>query len=223
MKDRGNNLGADLDLKVQKTVENFKLFLNQEYVQKIAEEANCYAIKFQNSQGHLLAQRSIVHAWKPTTVEEIYIFLGLFMRMSIIQKPSLQSYLSTKRVIATPGFGDIITRERLELLCKFLHFSDNESQNTYQEPSTLIKNFPVIFHINSKFQTLYIPYHSISIHKSLTLWKGCLSFKQFLSPKSSQFSMKSFKFCDSQRGICGLCSSILVKIQELNHHSSTPT
>jgi hypothetical protein len=41
------------------------------------------------------------------------------MLMGIVQKPTLRSYFTTKRIISTPGFGDIITRDRLELICKF--------------------------------------------------------------------------------------------------------
>jgi hypothetical protein len=185
---------------VQGIVESFELFLNREFVQKIAEETNHYATQFQNSRGRLFPRRSIVHAWKPTTAEEIYILLGLFMLMGIIQKPSLRSYSSTKRMIATPGFGDIITRERLDLPCKFLHFSDNESQNTYQGPPKLFKIFSIISHLNNKFQTLYLPYQNISVDESLTLWKGRLPFKQFLPLKSSKFGIKSFELCDSQTG-----------------------
>jgi hypothetical protein len=54
------------------------------------------------------------------------------MLMGIIQKPTLRSYFTTKRVISTPGFGDIMTRERLEIICKCLHFSDNESISNFQ-------------------------------------------------------------------------------------------
>jgi hypothetical protein len=48
-------------------------------------------------------------AWKPVTEGEIYVVLGLFMLMGIIQKPTLRlySYFTTKTVISTPGFGDI--------------------------------------------------------------------------------------------------------------------
>jgi hypothetical protein len=38
---------------VQVIVESFELFFNREFVQKIAEETNCYAIQFQNSRGRL--------------------------------------------------------------------------------------------------------------------------------------------------------------------------
>jgi hypothetical protein len=98
------------------------------------------------------------------------------------------------------GFGDSITRERLELPRKFLHFSDNESQTTYQGPPKLFKIFPIIFHLNNKFQTLYLPYQNISVDESLALWKSRLSFKQFLPLKYSKFGIKSFELCDSQTG-----------------------
>jgi hypothetical protein len=70
--------------------------------------------------GHKLSSRSAARAWKPVTEGVIYVVLGLFMLVGIIQKPTLKSYFTTKRVISTPGFGDIITRDRLELICKFL-------------------------------------------------------------------------------------------------------
>jgi hypothetical protein len=114
------------------------------------------------------------------------------MLMGIIQKPSLQPYFSTKRVIATPGFGDIITRVRLEL-SKFLYFSEKESQNTYQGPPKLFRIFPVISHLNSKFQTLYLPYQNISTDESLTVWKGRLAIQTIPSLISSQSGIKSFE------------------------------
>jgi hypothetical protein len=57
--------------------------------------------------------------------------------MGIVQKPTARTYFSKKRVIAPPGFVDVICRERFELICKFFHFIDNESLRTYQGPPKL--------------------------------------------------------------------------------------
>jgi hypothetical protein len=103
---------------------------------------------------------------------------GPLMLIGIVKKPTLRSYFTTKRVISTLGFGDIITRDRLELICKFFHFPNNETINSFQGPKKLFKIFPAISHHNNKFQELYLPNQDISIDESLTLWKGCLSFKQ---------------------------------------------
>jgi hypothetical protein len=83
-------------------------------------------------------------AWEPVTEGEVYVVLGLFMLMGIIQKPTLRSYFTTERVISTPGFRDIITRDRLELISKFLHFADNETISTFEGPGKL-QNFPSNF------------------------------------------------------------------------------
>jgi hypothetical protein len=91
-------------------VDIFELFLNSELVDKIVEETNTYTKQF--LRGCKLSNRSTTRAWKPVTKEEIYVGLGLSMLMGIFQKPTMRSYFTTKRVISTPGFGDIITRER---------------------------------------------------------------------------------------------------------------
>jgi hypothetical protein len=125
------------------------------------------------------------------TEGELYIVLGLFMLMAIVQKTTLRSYFTTKRVISTPGFRDVITRERLEIICKFFHFTDNETDSNFEGPEKLFKIFSVILHLNNKFQELYLPNKDISIDESQTLWKGRLSFKQYLPLKVSKFGIKT--------------------------------
>ena len=97
--------------------------------------------------------------------------------MGIVQKPRVRSYFSKSRVISTPGFADVISRDRFELICKFLNFIDDESLPTYHGPPRLLKIYPVICRLNIKFQTLYLPNQNIAIDESLTLWKGCLSIR----------------------------------------------
>jgi hypothetical protein len=174
------------------------LFFSKELIDTIVGETNSYAEQFLH--GHELSIRSPASAWKPVTVGEIYIVVGLFMLMGIIQKPTLKSYFTTKRVISTPGFRDIMTRERSEIICKFLDFSDNESVSNFHGLEKLLKNFPVILHLNNKFQELYLPNKDISIDESPTLWKGHLSFKQYLPLKAAKFGIKTYELCDSTTG-----------------------
>jgi hypothetical protein len=44
---------------------------------------------------------------------------------------------------------------------------------------------------------LYLPKQDNSVDDSLTLWKGRLSFKQYLPLKSLQFRLKTFELCES--------------------------
>jgi len=120
--------------------------------------------------------------------------------MGIVQKPTARSYISKRRIISTPGFADVISRQRFELICKFLYFIDNESFLTYQGPPILFKIYPVICHLNIKFQTLYLPNQNIAIDEILTLWKGRLSTRQYLPLKASKFRIKTFELCESRTG-----------------------
>ena len=103
-------------------------------------------------------------------------------------------------LLYTPFFAETLPLERLEAIMRFLHFSDNSKQNEYQGPSKLFKIYPVIEHLNRKFQILYLPGHNIAIDESLTLWKGRLSFKQYLPLKAAKFGIKTFELCESSSG-----------------------
>ena len=127
-----------------------------------------------------------------------FTILGLFLLMGIVQKPTARSYVSKRRVISTPGFADVISRERFELICKFFNFIDNERLSTYQGPPIFFKIYPVICLLNTKSQTLYLPNQNTAIDESLTLWKGCLSIRQYLPLKASKFGIKTFKLCKSR-------------------------
>jgi hypothetical protein len=105
-------------------VDILKLFFKIELIDKTVEETNGYTEQF--LCGHKISRWSTARVWKP-------VVLDLFMRMGIMQKTTLRSYFTTKkRVISKPGFGDIITRDRLELICIFLHFSNNETISSFQ-------------------------------------------------------------------------------------------
>jgi hypothetical protein len=60
--------------------------------------------------------------WKPFTADEIYVVPALFMLMGIVQKPTLCLYFSRNSVLATPVFGSVISMDRFESICKFMHF-----------------------------------------------------------------------------------------------------
>ena len=59
----------------------------------------------------------------------------------------------------------------------------------------LFKMYPVIFHLNIKFQTLYLPNQNIAIDERLTIWKGRLSIRQYLPLNVSKFGIKTFELC----------------------------
>jgi len=95
--------------------------------------------------------RSRLRDWTPVTTDEIYVVLGLFKLMGIIQKPTLRSYFTKNCTLGTPIFGYM---DRFESICNFMHFNNDDNTRTYQGTSKLLKIYPVLSHLNTKFQSL---------------------------------------------------------------------
>jgi hypothetical protein len=90
--------------------------------------------------------------------------------------------------------------ERLEFIVRF-HFIDNSIASEYQGPAKLLKIYPTVQHLNKKFQNLHLPKQDIVIEESLTLWKGRLSFKQYVPLKAAKFGIKFYELCESSMGL----------------------
>ena len=178
----------------------FKLFFDLELISIIVRETNRYAEQYMKKCGMLFSKRSRVWDWKPVSADDIYIVLAIFMLMGIVQKPTLRSYFSKNATIRTPIFSSIISLDRFESICKFFHFVNNEVQTLFEGPKKLFKIYPVLVHLNDKFKKFYIPGQNISIDESLTLWKGRLSFRQYIPLKAAKFGIKTFELCESSTG-----------------------
>ncbi|KAG8239618.1 hypothetical protein J437_LFUL018362 [Ladona fulva] len=48
--------------------------------------------------------------------------------------------------------------------------------------------------------SIYLPKENIAVDESLMLWKGRLSFRQYIPLKSSKFGIKTFELCESETG-----------------------
>jgi len=87
------------------------LFFDEEIIQQIVRETNRYAKQYKNTRGNLFSFRSLVRSWTPVTESKIYTVFDLFLLMGIVQKPTARSYFLKSRVISTPGFADVISRD----------------------------------------------------------------------------------------------------------------
>lgn len=77
---------------MQDILSVFLLFFSRDIVHKIVVEMNHYAEQFMNSRGRLFTFGSLLRQWTPVTENEIYILLGLYLLMKIIQMLALRTY-----------------------------------------------------------------------------------------------------------------------------------
>jgi len=119
----------------------FKMFFDDELVELIVCETNTYATQKIQARS-FIPLHSRMRDWKPVTKDEMFVVLALFMLMGIIQKPTLRSYFSKNYILVTPIFGFIISMDRFESICNFMHFNNNDHIGTYHGP-TSIQSFPI--------------------------------------------------------------------------------
>ncbi|XP_042149570.1 piggyBac transposable element-derived protein 4-like [Ixodes scapularis] len=141
-------------------------------------------------------------AWKLLTAQELKVFLALTLPQGIIDKPELAMYWSARRILQTPIFGELMSKNRFHLIMKFLHFSDNEDEiDESQHPQPkLRKLWLLLCLLKERFLTLYVPESTVAVDESLMLYKGRLSWKQYLPLKRSRFGVKFFLLCESESG-----------------------
>jgi hypothetical protein len=92
-------------------------------------------------------------------------------------------------------FGKLISRARYLLLLRLIHFCDN-SQQIHDE--RLYKIQMVISDVQKNFKDSLIPFSNLAIDESLLLWKGRLSFKQYIKSKRHRFGIKLYILCDCE-------------------------
>jgi hypothetical protein len=104
-------------------------------------------------------------------------------------------------VISTLGFGGIITRDRLELICKCLHFANSETINNFERPMKFVKRFLVISHLNNILGSVFPK----QVHGNwwITDTLGTPSMFQTVSPQILEVWIKNLGALWSTTGYLG--------------------
>ena len=100
-------------------------------------------------------------------------------------------YFSTDELLATPIFNKIMTANRFQILLKMLYFETDQGPD-----NKLKKNWLVIEALRSSFKRLYKPGRFLDVDESLHMYKGRLSWKQYIPLKRARFGFKFFMSCD---------------------------
>lgn len=173
----------------------FEHFFSLEFMQTIADETNNFYTFVTDKRPPPPSSR--LQQWKNTTPQELYIFLAITLLMTRVKKLTVAEYWSTDPLLSTPQFSDLMSRDRYLLLLRLLHFCDNTNQ---PQGDKLYKLKPVIETLRSKFSEVFSPFKNLCIDESLMLFKGRLSFAQYIPLKRRRFGIKLFVICDCKTG-----------------------
>ena len=96
--------------------------------------------------------------WKPVTVIEMKKFLGLIFLTGIARKPKLELYWSTRGIFRTPILSQTMSRNRFQLIQRYLHVNDNNAAGTNEDRLYKICTFGDA--VVNNFRTNYILYYN---------------------------------------------------------------
>ena len=184
------NVGLNTDCS---TVEDFvNLFFPEEFMQMLVEQTNVYASQTINQNGRV-RRSSRMKAWTPTNVEEMKLFLGLLLHMGPFTLPCINLYWSTDILYQNTLWSSVMSRNKFQLLLRFLHFADN----CLDSNDKLYKIRPILNHFNATMKNIYIPGKHVCIDESMMLWRGRLSFRQYIKNKKYKYGVKHYNLCES--------------------------
>lgn len=175
-----------------KIIDFYQLFIDNEFVNIIVEESNRYAKQM---------GKDTSKSWTAITHDEIHIYLSIKILQGITKKPTERMYWTSSETFETPIFAKLMSFRRYSEIQMVLHFADNEAYDRNSHPQTkLNKIWPIFENFNNKCGSLYIPERDITIDESLMLYKGRLSWRQYLPLKRARFGIKIFCLCESKSG-----------------------
>lgn len=143
-------------------------------------------------RGQPASEHSSVNMWKATTVDELKVFFGLCIIMGNIQMPSIKHYWSQNGMYYHPIFGKTMSRTRFELILRFLCFYDADTDPTN---SKLHKIDQILTHLLANFRSAFSPGCDLALDEAMVLWRGRLSFRQYIKNKRHKYGIKLYELC----------------------------
>ena len=170
----------------------FQAFIPTEIMDLIADETNRYAVSKPSRRNPLKKRHDL--EWKDVTSDEIKVVLGLCILMGVVKKPVIKLYWSTKAMMATLFYSEVLPRDRFLQILFNMDFENNADDD---DNDRLFKIRHVVETIISNFRETFTPYQNIATAESLLKFHGRLGFKQCNPSKRARFGIKVYKVCQS--------------------------
>lgn len=150
------------------------------------EQSNLYGEQFLSNITEP-STYSVFNNPREITVDEMKAYVALQIAMGQCCKPELSDYWR-KYWLTHLKFGEVMSRNRYELISSFLHFNDNTEMKATDDP--LFKVRPLLDIIDPLYTKHYCPQRELSIDESMIKFKGRVFFRQFLPSKPIRFGIK---------------------------------
>ena len=167
-------------------VDFFLSLLSENIMNVIAIETNRYAIQKDAPK------------WKSVDIPELYVFFAVTLLMTRVKKLNIKEYWTQDILLSTPVFGQTMSRNRYCEIHRYLHFANNEEVEAHNR---LGKFGNILTVLKENFKSQFYPFEHLVIDESMVLFKGRLSFRQYIKTKRHKFGIKLYVLCDCETGI----------------------
>ena len=160
----------------------------------IANETNRYANQIQALKGQ------DTH-WEHATVEDIRVFLGIRIFMSVMDLPSIKMYWAEDTFLGRFAIANVMTRDRFEKLSQYFHVADRTGYNRAdpnRDRCHLVRL--ILTFVHEKCLENYIPHKEVSIDEAMIAFRGQLRFRQYMPAKPTKYGIKVWVRADSTNG-----------------------
>jgi hypothetical protein len=130
-------------------------YITPELIQIVVNQTNLYAQQQIATMPRPVTKYAHSEQWKPVTIMKWKKFLGLMFLTGVIRKPKLEWYWSTRGILLMPIFSQTMSRNRFQIIHRYLHFNDNTPIGTNEEH--LYKIRPILDTVINNFKSDYIP------------------------------------------------------------------
>ena len=180
----------------------FDHYIPPELIEIVVEQTNLYAQQQIAKMPHPVTKHACSEEWKPVTLIKMKKFLGLIFITGIVRKPKLELYWSMRGIFQTPVFPQTMSRNRFQLIQRYLYFIDSNAAGTSED---LYKIRTILDIVVNNFRTNYIPDREISLDEGMLGWQGHLRFRMYNPQKITKYDIQVWMVCESSTGyICNL-------------------
>jgi len=177
-----------------------ELFLDSDFWKLLCQQTNLRAEQVKESNPASYYAKN----FKPVGVSELKAFLGLRLQMEkCVIKPRYESYwqgAAHNFLSCTPGFREVMERDRFIALWSFLHLVDQKDESV-DKSDKIYKVRPMLHKMLPLFRKYYSPRQQLSLDEGMIPMKNRLAIKQYIRTKPVRWGIKSFLLCEAKTGV----------------------
>ncbi|XP_046402029.1 piggyBac transposable element-derived protein 4-like [Ischnura elegans] len=182
----------------------FCLLANDDFFDLVIQETNFYANELLKKNRY---PRARITEYRNLTRGEFETFLGLIYLMGIVRLPSIPDYWKRLEYIFDfPCFRSTISRDRFQIILRCMHFGRNPGVGDPLPSDPLYKIRPLLNLFTERMKEIYYPGKELCLDESMLLWRGRLSFRQYIQNKRHQHGIKLYMLSEPN----GLIQDIIV-------------